>query len=273
MTGAGTHWYGSLRGAHDKLSQEMNGFRIYLRHGIPDTVLFHYALDVLEQGHAAWILTDSVVARAAIANARAAYEASIYMLALTAIEADYDRNGILARACELVELENLQARRAKADQAMQLPPIPAGRTPEQVMEADGARWETEVPGAKALCLQLLQDVREDKRWKRHWTGDNGWPGVTQRVATSWGTQAGFVEMADALYGAESYQSHPRPRASSRDARWDEQGRLAAAPKESDGPMAAALAHLACTFAQAAVDRRKTFSNALERACPNPAAPA
>lgn len=250
-----------LREAHHRLSNQIDGYRVYQRHGIPDFCLYHYALDVLEQTHAVFLLADSIAARSAISNARAANEAAFYMLALTSSEADYDQSGIYARACSLVEVEQLHVRRAKADAALGLSDEENGMSPEDIMEADGTVWESEKRDAKALCLQTLAEVRRDGRWKRHWTGDRGWKDVVTRVATAWNTAAGFIEMADALYGAESYHSHPRPRAGSRAMSQDAQGRFVAAPLESDKEVACGLALIACTLASAAIERRLTFSNA------------
>jgi hypothetical protein len=195
-----------------------------------------------------------------MSNARSAYEAALYMLVLTASASEYDRNGAMVRACELIEIGSLHVRRAKADGAIGKPLPAEGKTPEETMSADGKTWERELPGAEAMCVSAIATARSDKRWKKHWNGSQSWSDVARATMQTADIPVGLVEMADALYGAEAFHSHPRPRAGNRPVSIDDRGRHVYGPNESDGQMVAALGWLACGFAKTALERRKTMAS-------------
>lgn len=84
----------------------------------PDTVLYALAIDVAEHARAVGILVISEVPRAAMVNARAAFESALDALLLVSDPLRYDERGMYARACELVEQENLIERMNAADAAI-----------------------------------------------------------------------------------------------------------------------------------------------------------
>jgi hypothetical protein len=89
------------------LNEVLTGFKIQLKYGIPDWVLFQFGIEVLEQTGAVLMLAEGPSPRAAMPNARAAFEAAIDMLVMVADPTLYDEMGAFARVCELLEWEEM----------------------------------------------------------------------------------------------------------------------------------------------------------------------
>lgn len=70
------------------------GFPLTLAHGHPDYALLQFAFNVWEQAGAVRLVTNGPSPRAAVANARAAFEASLDMYALVAEPSLYDEMGL-----------------------------------------------------------------------------------------------------------------------------------------------------------------------------------
>src|SRR3712207_3051743 len=97
-----------------ELYGSFDGFPLALSHGHPDNALLQFAFDVWEQAGAVLLVTSGPSPRASVANARAAFEASLDMYALVAEPSSYDEMGAFIRACELLGKEDLRKLRATA---------------------------------------------------------------------------------------------------------------------------------------------------------------
>jgi hypothetical protein len=237
------------------LEAALNEYRTYLEHAIPDVILYNYALDVLEHGNAVLTLTaNAALGRAAHACTRAAFESCFDALLLVSDPAEYDRNGAIARACELLEHENLRQRRDRADEQLGLTREPSGVTPEEMIEADATAWEEYSPGKESLLRTAFDDVKTGKRWKRHWSGLSR-KKIGEAVGAAFATEPGFPEMADYFYGLLSIHSHPRPRTGSRIRDIDSNGRLTYAPDPQDAELTAGIAQAAVRLTRAALAKR------------------
>jgi hypothetical protein len=249
----------SLLEAHNALAARCNGYRVFERHFVPDRMLHGFALEVIEQTHAILLLTepDSLVPRAAIANARSAFEAAWEMLLLVSGEASFDRYGALVRAFELLEQEKLLERRDRASAAIQLDVTDAGMTPEQAAEKDGQVWGVGFPTAPELMRQAVAELREKPR--RHWLGvsqtDMGFA-IRKRYGSE---DPGLGEMVDTTYGVLSVHAHARPRTNDRGTRIED-GRVVFTSKEEHGRLASSVGAVACQLAENALKRRANFEN-------------
>src|SRR5690606_13773191 len=142
------------------------------------------------------------------------FEAAMDMLLMTAVVDHYDRNGALARAAELVEMERLAERRDTANRLIGLSSPPLSHTPEEAAAIEGGYWEQGMSGAKTLMLQALADVRGSRERRRHWSG-LGRHEIGKEIERLRGESEGLAAMADATYGLLSIHSHPRPRTTDR----------------------------------------------------------
>lgn len=242
---------------HRKLGARLQGFCIWERRLVPDLVLHGYAIDIVEQSNAVIILLQSQVPRAAVANARAAFEAALDMLLLTSREDEYDWFGALARASELIENEGLVSRRDAANALIGVESEPESYTPDQVVEHDGELWERGFPGGKALLQRAYEEVRKSRDRRRHWSGLSR-RAIGAEIDKGRGDSAGLAEMIDTTYGLISVHAHGRPRLADRSTRVDELGRLVFVQKESHAGLARGVAYIACQFGLLALDRRSDF---------------
>lgn len=242
-----------LRGAHGELAAAATGYKVRLRHFVPDYVLYAYALDVLEQAGLVASTTDVAYGRALIANSRAAFESALDMLLLTADPAKYNENGSWARTTELVEIEQLHVRRDAAIAKLQLDARPALFNAEEAIEQDAVIWEEECPGARTLLRSCLSKVRDERRWRKHWSGLSR-KEQAKALDSAYSDQSGFAEMIDSTYGILSVHSHPRPRIGSRSSDWVN-GQLTFTPKESDLQVAWSVSQLAARFAVRSIQQR------------------
>ena len=245
----------------EELSDTLNQFRVWFEHAISDLVLFNYALDVLEQGQAVLMLTESAaLGRSALSNARSAFEACMDALLLTGSREDFDSSGALARACEILEHDDLLERRATADRSLRLERRQNAKPPGSVMEADADRWNEWAPGKGAILKRAYEQAEADGRWRRHWSGKSKRQ-IWSAVDASWGSESGLPEMADFFYGLLSIHGHPRPRAGARLREVDGDGKLTYSPRPQDTEVAAMIAQVACGLASAACARRREWEAA------------
>ncbi len=248
-------WRDDLQTEITQLENELREFRIHLEHAIPDIVLYNYVLDVLEHCNAVHSLTQNPnLGRAAHACTRAAFESCFDALLLVSDPSEYDRNGSLARACELLEHEDLRERRTKGLLAIGKTPLPPGKTPEELINADARAWDKDSPGKGAVLRDAFSDAKDQKKWLRHWSGFSR-KKIAEVVSAAFWEDPSVADMADFVYGLLSIHSHPRPRTGSRITNVDEEGRLTYAPDPQDAEMSPAIAQIACRLARAAIAMR------------------
>jgi len=250
-----THYIAKLSEARVQLDHARSSYKIRLRHLFPDTVLYALAIDVAEHARAVGILVGSEVPRAAMVNARAAFESALDALLLVSDPSRYDERGMYARACELVEQENLIERMNAADAAIGKTRRRPALNPEEVVAEEGEFWSQELAGAKERFLEILKDVRSTSRWKKHWSGLGSLKHVAVELDRLEGPGRGLKEMADALYGLQSMHSHPRPRIGMREIKRDAEGSVEFQTAAADPKRAAGFAFLSCTLAKLALDRK------------------
>ena len=127
--------------ALNALAAPVTRFFIYNEQFVPDAILYHLALDVLEQGRAVSHLLHLGIGRPAWTNCRAAFESARDMLVLAAKPNEYCAMGARARVHELLDIARLQDRQRKADQALGNG-YRAGRRPaEEVIEDEAKLWD------------------------------------------------------------------------------------------------------------------------------------
>ena len=241
-----------------QLDQHLTGYRVYLKYAIPDAVLFHMGIDVLEQGGTVLTIARTRAPRAAVANARAAFESSLDMLLLLAEPTLYDEMGALARACELLTWEDLRRKRAVANEALGLPAPPPSPTPEDTVESEAKKWEPESPGVGTMYRRVLAQARTDGRWKHHWSGHGTLVERARAIAQKWSVQRGFVETAEVLWSLQSVHAHPGPRTGMRRFGADDKGRVTISPKPDDALFPLTVTGGACEHAIRALERRATL---------------
>ena len=245
----------SLGAAVADLDRARSRFRIRLRHFMPDTVLYSLGIDVAEHARAAAILVRTEVSRAGMVNARAAFESALDALLLVADPALYDERGMFARACELVEQENLIDRMNAADVAIGSSRRRDSIHPEEIVREEGEFWEQELPGARDKFLGILKDVRATGRWRKHWSGFGGRKQLAEELDRIEGPGRGLKEMSDALYGLQSMHSHPRPRIGIREIQQDHEGRIEFRTAPDDPQRVAGIAVLASSLVTLAIARQ------------------
>lgn len=238
--------------AHQELGTRCDGYVAREEHWVPDMMLLGLALDVVEHSHAVILLHDSEVSRAAIANARAAFEAAVDLLYLVATPSSYDQLGSLMYVTELVEQENLKDRGEATNAIIGEPAMVPSSTPEEVVELDGAEWEKMRPDGRALLGDALDTVRKRKR-HGHWSG-LGRKALGHEVEARLGEDPGLGSMFDTTYGLLSIHSHPRSRAAHR-ARRQEGDVVVFTRDEHAASLAAGVAQMACELAWRGMDRR------------------
>jgi hypothetical protein len=235
----------------------MTGFPIVLAHGVPDYALLQLGFDVFEQAGASLLVTSGPSPRAAVANARAAFEAALDMYLLVAEPSSYDEMGAFIRVCELLAQEELRKLRANAAAAAALPiPDNTCKTPEDIVLEEGRRWDADQAGVSIMYRRTLQQARQDGRWKSHWSGMGSYSSVLAYVERKHGADAGFKEVGAMWYRALTHQAHPGLRTGTRLATHTEEGRLAFGPKDGDEALPLAMANVACEHASDALRLRR-----------------
>jgi len=247
----------ALQAKLELLHGSFTGFPIVLAHGLPDYVLLQFAFDVFEQAGATILVTSGPSPRAAVANARAAFEAALDMYALIAEPSLYDEMGAFVRVCELLAQEDLRSLRTKATSVAGLPSRPVeGRSPDEIVHEESRAWEVDQEGVSVVYKRALTVARGDRRWKSHWSGLGSYTNVLEYVERKHGAVTGFKEIGAMWYRALTHQSHPGLRTGTRLTAHNEAGRLAFGPKDGDEAFPLAMAQVACEHAIDAMRLRR-----------------
>lgn len=212
------------------LAEPAKKFPMWDSQFIPDLLLYHLALDVLEQGRAVIALVDAEVGRPAYSNSRAAFEAAADMLILTAVPSEYCLMGARARAWELVDGERLGQRRAKAAATMGRTTSLA-RRPEQVVEEEAKRWDSFVSERGNLLREALPFARK-LRVGAHWSGLSR-RDQAGRIAALTEDPGETEAMLDGTYGMQSLHVHPGSRIGLRTTSMRDDGSLFVEPRALD----------------------------------------
>jgi len=236
------------------LDRDLTGFKVFLKHAIPDFFLLHLGIDVLEQGGAVVTIARGHAPRAAVANARSAFEASLDMLVLLAEPTLYDEMAAFARVCELLSWEDLRRKRVALHPTLGLEAPQVSATPESTVEEECKKWEEDSPGVGTMYRRVLAQARADVRWKHHWSGKSTFVERAQVIANKWNTEPGFVETAGILWGLQSIHTHPGARTGMRAVK-NEGGQASFRPKPTDAMFPCAAVAIACEHAIKALKRR------------------
>jgi hypothetical protein len=247
-----------LTNALRELEGKLGDYRIFHKYLVPDFVLFHLGGDVLEQAQAVRLVAEGPAPRAAIANARAAFEAAMDMLVLVAEPSLYDEMGAFARVCELLTWEDMYARRDRADAVLDLPLQERGKSPDEIVAEEAQFWEEHSPGVSRMYQRVLAVARDEVRWKHHWSGMTSLLERATFIAAKNKAYEGFVEIADVLWGLQSVHAHPAPRSGIRPAAVNEQGQLVFGSNPNDDQLPVATAAACCTHALDAMRARETY---------------
>ncbi len=235
------------------LAEPTKRFQILDSQIIPDMLLYHLVLDVLEQARAVACIVDAGVGRPAYSNSRAAFEAALDMLVLVAVPQEYCAMGSRARAYEVVDLDRLRATRGRADEVLGFAPSQDARTPDEIIESEADDWDSHSPGKGQLLREALVAIKS-QRPALHWSGLNK-AQIGDRIAAISGDPVGVREMIHSLYSLQSLQAHPGARTSLRQISVKADGTLFVEPLATDlqGPLG--LTSMAATLALIAISRR------------------
>ena len=247
----------SLEAQLERLHGALNGFPIVLEHGLPDHVLVAFGYDTWEQAGATLLVARGPSPRAAVVNARAAFEASLDMYTLTAEPSSYDEMGAFARVCEVLALEDIRRLKGAASAT-------AGATiasiesvsPEDAVREEGRDWETHNKGIAITFARVLNQARQEGRWRRHWSGLGNYREVAEYVARKHGAPPGFAEIVRFFYRALTHESHPGLRTGSRSLGHDTPGRLTYGPKAGGEAFPLLVATVSCEHAIDALRLRR-----------------
>lgn len=243
----------SFAQTHNALARAVETFPHYNQHLVPDMMLFHLGLDVLEQGRAVGGLIELGIGRPAYSNTRSAFESARDMLVMVAIPEEYCTMGARARAHEVFDSERLTDRQRRADLALGLDRERETMHPDQIIESDAAAWDELAPGQGKLLRDAADAIR-GMPIRAHWSGLNG-SQLRARIATLSSDKVGVPEMFDAFYGIQSMQSHPGARMSLRSMSTKPDGTLFVEPREIDLVVPYGLASMAAQLALIALQRR------------------
>lgn len=236
-----------------QLAERMTRFPVAMAHIVPDSVLYGYAIDVLEQARAVEILAESSKPRASFANARAALEAAGDLMYLVRSEDEYDMGGGLARCHELLEHDDLKDRLSRANIA-EGDHSPAWVHAAEIVAQDATTWDTIEEGKGDILRNALRELQGRRRG--HWSGLSRRK-IVESVAGVVGASPGWAAMLDAAYGLASTHAHPRPRSGGRTLT-HEGDTFIHGPRPEDGDVPSQLASLACIYATDALNRRMGF---------------
>jgi hypothetical protein len=250
----------ALRLGLTRLEQALKPYPLVNRHGLPDYVFLQFAADVFEQSGATLLVASGPAPRAAVANARAAFESSADMLALVAEPTLYDEMGAFVRVCELLAQEDLRRLRKEASRVVGSP-APEGEPEaiEEVVRREGQAWDVDQPGVLEMYERVLIQARSDGRWRRHWSGLGNYNEVLKYIERKHGADPGFKEVGAMWYRAATHGSHPGPRTGTRSVEWTPSGRLAVGPKVGDDALPLLVANYACEHALEALRVRQALS--------------
>jgi hypothetical protein len=243
------HFVEALNG----LAAPARRFYIYDEQFVPDVILYHLALDVLEHGRAVSHLIDLGIGRPAWTNCRAAFESARDMLVLAAKPDEYCALGARARVHELLDIERLHDRQRKADEALGNGSRSKRRPAEEVIEDEAKLWDGYSAGKGNLLRDALGELR-NQRPGPHWSGLAN-VAIRSRIAEMSAEGTGVSEMMDAMYGILSMHSHPGARTGLRETTVKPDGTLFVEPRKVD--LKAPLGYMAMSaqLALIALERR------------------
>jgi len=227
-------------------------------HAVADHAVTHLGIDVFEHCDVILRHPNPQTARALWANARAAIEAGIEMLFITADEGEYDLRGASARAFELLENHQLQRRMRRADEAAGVaePSIPGD--PEYPALTDAGAWDGISPGKGKVMRQAFEAVQAgNARGEKHWSG-RSFTAMVWEAAEAHNLGAGALEIVDAFYGAASIHSHPRVRSNHRATVRNDDGGFDIVPGHDDSEAMRDLARTAAMFAIQGLRKRAAY---------------
>lgn len=249
---------GLLQTSIDALFQAANGTIASSVHWLPDVALMQVGFDVYEQAIATLMVSGGGSPRAAVANARAALEASIDMLVLVSEPSLYDERGAFMRVCELLLNEDNRkyAERAALAQGSTIPNV-ADMSPDEAVTRDAEQWEVHQPGITVTYKRVLAQARQKQRWKYHWSGLGNFAALAEHIEKKNAAPGGFKEMATAWFRILSHAVHPSPRTGRRSLDYTT-GRPLLGPKENDDALPLAAARWACDHAVTAIALRRTL---------------
>lgn len=235
------------------LAAPVKRFFIYDEQFVPDVILYHLTLDVLEQGRAVSHLIDLGIGRPAWTNCRAGFESARDMLVLTAIPDEYCVMGARARVHELLDMARLRDRKRNADEALGRESLTQCRPVDEVVEDEAQLWDRHSAGKGRLLRDALASLKS-QRPGPHWSGLSN-VAIRSRIAGISGDGAGVPEMMDAMYGIQSIHSHPGSRTGLRETTVKPDGTLFVEPREVD--LQAPLGYMAMSaqLALIALNRR------------------
>jgi hypothetical protein len=239
------------------LEEAVSPFPILKQHGLPDYALLQFAADVLEQAGATLLVTSGPAPRAAVANARAAFESSLDMLALVAEPSLYDEMGAFVRVCELIAREDLRRLREEASRVAGFSRVGSeSQATEEIVAGEGQLWEADQPGALQMYERVLGQARSDGRWKSHWSGLGNYTELLKYIERKHGAEVGFKEIGAMWYRAATHESHPGLRTGTRSVEWNPIGRLAVGHRANDDALPLVVANYACEHALEALRLRR-----------------
>lgn len=241
--------------AMNALAGPAKRFLLYNVQFIPDLILYHLALDVLEQGRAVSQLVAAGVGRPAWVNSRAAFEATRDMLVLVAKPGEYCVMGARARVHEVLNTARLLERQRSTDIVLGIENQLETHDPDRDIEDEAQLWDQHSPGRGQLLRNALPLIR-DQRLGAHWSGLTS-SGIRDRVAAAAEKPDGIPEMMDALYGIQSIHAHPGSRTGLRDVSVKPDGTLFVEPREVDLKAPLGFTAMAAQLALIALQRRPT----------------
>jgi hypothetical protein len=194
------------------LRNVLGRYRARRRFPFADMFAHAYLRDVVEFSRATAQLAKSRAPRTAYSAARVAFEAAQDLAYLCSVVAEYEGRAALAYVFELVELEELQERFARADKAAGYSRgrVRLDRTPEQIVEADAQAYERRSPGQGRLLRDALVAARKRGRARRHWSGLSR-NELGRRIGQEHPEISIVADLGDNFYGYLSVHTHPRLR--------------------------------------------------------------
>ena len=216
-----------LMAASDQLKIPLSEYVPRPDHLVSDIVLFGFCHDTSDCVSAVLEQSQPSLYRTSYLLARGAFEASQDALLLAGDSDNYDRNGALAYAIELVELEQLQNRWKKPGEEWGTPELLLRpfTPPEVTVESEIPRLEAVSAGSSVHLTSAIVEARRKNRTHQHWSGLSRKKIAERIVYLVDDIDERTAEAADAFYGMLSVHSHPRLRAWTRKFGQSESGAL------------------------------------------------
>lgn len=241
-----------LHDAHRSLEASAQRFGAIGVRAIFDQAFYGFATDLREQVHAVVSVTPGEFPRAAIANSRAALEASIDLSFLVSDEHEYEARAARALVWEWRELE---------ESAHRAPPVTAGVFPidfEATVIGNAKQFDAIAAGAGTLIRRAWETISKDVgAHRKHWSGLTR-EKLAEHVRGD-GLSPDRVGIGlPALLGFLAAGSHPRPRVNLRDAKITPDGTLVISEKKDEVEIIKRAAALACCIGRSAFVARSQF---------------